>query len=155
MLRQLQRSLAREAVREVRAPKAAGVACIVRGTEDLEVLYILRATNPLDRWSGQVAFPGGKHEEGDGSFKATAEREAFEEISVDLADASRYAYLGRADEVPASPQLGVACFVYHQAHPWKDNRQYHSAERRGRSSKRCGIAEQKDTRAKSAAKANC
>ena len=51
----------------------------------LELLYIKRAVHVGDRWSGQVAFPGGKQEAGE-SDQQTAEREVVEEIGLHLND---------------------------------------------------------------------
>ena len=46
-------------------------------------VMIQRSTHPQDRHSGQVSFPGGKHEESDGTLIQTAKREAQEEIGID------------------------------------------------------------------------
>ena len=52
---------------------------------DPEILFIKRAARVGDRWTGHVALPGGKHEEGDQSDMATSIRETLEEIGLDLA----------------------------------------------------------------------
>lgn len=49
-----------------------------------QVLLIQRAEDPRDPWSGHMAFPGGRKDEGDESVRATAEREAHEEVGLDL-----------------------------------------------------------------------
>ncbi|KAI8145605.1 NUDIX hydrolase domain-like protein [Fennellomyces sp. T-0311] len=49
-----------------------------------ELLFILRATRASDRWSGHVAFPGGKNEPNEND-EETAVRETLEEIGLDLA----------------------------------------------------------------------
>jgi len=46
-------------------------------------LYIQRAINPKDRWSGQIAFPGGKADP-DESDQQAAEREVMEELRIDI-----------------------------------------------------------------------
>lgn len=51
--------------------------------QELEVLYIRRAINRGDPWSGHVAFPGGKRDPGETS-KETVVREVMEEIGLDL-----------------------------------------------------------------------
>jgi 8-oxo-dGTP pyrophosphatase MutT (NUDIX family) len=63
--------------------KASGVALLLCGTQ-LELLFIKRAKNPIDHWSGQIAFPGGKRDESDASLLATCRRELYEEVSLDL-----------------------------------------------------------------------
>ena len=45
---------------------------------------IKRADRVGDPWSGQVAFPGGKAQEGDSTLKETAIRETREEVGIDL-----------------------------------------------------------------------
>lgn len=51
----------------------------------LEMLYMQRAQNPRDRWSGQMAFPGGRQERGE-TDEQTVVREVREEIGWDLDD---------------------------------------------------------------------
>jgi 8-oxo-dGTP pyrophosphatase MutT (NUDIX family) len=66
--------------------ESAAVAVIFRDTKSgEEVLLIKRADKAGDPWSGQMAFPGGRVSEEDTSFKETAEREALEEVGIDLA----------------------------------------------------------------------
>jgi 8-oxo-dGTP pyrophosphatase MutT (NUDIX family) len=69
----------------LRARRAA-VALILRlGTSgEPEIFFIQRAEYEGDPWSGQVAFPGGREEEGDPNLVVTAIRETFEETSLDL-----------------------------------------------------------------------
>lgn len=63
----------------------ACVALILRGEiDDLELGYIVRATNPNDRWSGQIAFPGGRRELQDKNDIETSIRETLEEIGFQL-----------------------------------------------------------------------
>jgi len=78
----------------------ACVALILRGDsmENLEVGFILRAANPLDRWSGQLAFPGGRSEAFDLNDVQTALRETKEEIGLELHPED---LLGRLDDVQA------------------------------------------------------
>jgi 8-oxo-dGTP pyrophosphatase MutT (NUDIX family) len=88
----------------------ASVAMLLRELPgDLEILFIERATDTRDPWSGHLAFPGGKVEPGEQARRA-AERETQEEIGLDLA-AERY--LGRmSDIIGANLPVRVSCFAY-------------------------------------------
>ena len=80
----------------------------------LELLFIRRAVFAGDPWSGQVAFPGGRHEPGDASLTHTAMRETHEELHLDLARDGRL--LGTLDDLaprtPALPPIVVRPFVF-------------------------------------------
>lgn len=66
----------------------AAVAAVFRPGPDL--LFIRRAVQEGDPWSGHVAFPGGRFEAGDPTLKDTAVRETREEVGVDLAEGARF-----------------------------------------------------------------
>jgi 8-oxo-dGTP pyrophosphatase MutT (NUDIX family) len=95
----------------------AAVALILRGgPAGLDVLFIRRAEDARDPWSGQMAFPGGRSEPGDADLRVTAIRETAEEIGLDLAREAEY--LGRLDEVRAMARLRpmdltITPFVFH------------------------------------------
>jgi 8-oxo-dGTP pyrophosphatase MutT (NUDIX family) len=88
----------------------AAVAMIMRELPgDLEILFIERATDLRDPWSGHLAFPGGKVEQGERARQA-AERETLEEIGLAL-ESERY--LGRmSDIVGSNLPVRVSCFAY-------------------------------------------
>jgi len=62
--------------------QAAVLMPLVKTANQWHLLFIRRATNELDRHSGQVAFPGGATEKSDTSATATALRETTEEIGL-------------------------------------------------------------------------
>ena len=64
---------------------SAAVVLILRLSEEgLEMLLIKRKVRPDDPWSGHIAFPGGFFKEEDRTTLGTAEREAKEEVGIDL-----------------------------------------------------------------------
>lgn len=64
--------------------RRAAVSVILRDKPSPSILLIKRAERDGDPWSGQVAFPGGKSQEGDATLRDTAVREAQEEVGIDL-----------------------------------------------------------------------
>jgi 8-oxo-dGTP pyrophosphatase MutT (NUDIX family) len=80
--------------------KRAAVAAVLRPVATgMELLFIHRAEDSRDPWSGHMAFPGGRVDPGDRDSLAAAIREAREEVRLDLeADGE---YLGQLDDVRA------------------------------------------------------
>lgn len=114
---------ARAAPADARTPGAAAshaaVALLLRAPtgsrrgDGLEVLLIRRAERAGDSWSGHIALPGGRMELADVDDRATAAREACEEVGVDVAAHGRW--LGALDVVrPAgrAPRITVAPHVF-------------------------------------------
>ena len=65
----------------------AAVTIVLReGQGSVETLLIERATNPDDPASGEVALPGGRIDDGDGSLATTASRELREEVGLGAGD---------------------------------------------------------------------
>lgn len=65
----------------------------------LHLLFIQRASDPNDPWSGHMAFPGGRVEATDANTRAAAERETREEVGLCLRD--RGTWVGRLSDVRA------------------------------------------------------
>lgn len=72
---------------------AATALILTDGPRGPEVLMIRRVTRDGDRWSGDMALPGGKADPGDVSVAHTAAREAVEETQVVVSDP-----VGRLDD---------------------------------------------------------
>jgi 8-oxo-dGTP pyrophosphatase MutT (NUDIX family) len=99
----------------------AAVALVLRQAErGMELLFIRRAEDPRDPWSGHTAFPGGRSEPEDADRVATAIRETREELSLDLARDAEH--LGALDEVQAVSRmrrvdLAISPFVFRLRRP--------------------------------------
>jgi 8-oxo-dGTP pyrophosphatase MutT (NUDIX family) len=88
--------------------QAATAVVIAPGPTALEVAFIQRTERPGDRWSGDMALPGGTRDSGDRDLAATAARETYEEIGVALGAPD-----GRLDDQRGRTRRGVvASFVY-------------------------------------------
>jgi 8-oxo-dGTP pyrophosphatase MutT (NUDIX family) len=94
----------------------AAVALVLRGEAlaDADVLFIRRAERAGDPWSGHVAFPGGRRDASDANLAATACRESYEEVALDLVSDARL--IGVLDDirprVAALPSIAVRPFVF-------------------------------------------
>ena len=76
------------------------MAAILRSADGgPELLFIHRAEDHRDPWSGHMAFPGGKVDDADVSSLAAALRETREEVGLDLA--THALQVGRLSDVRA------------------------------------------------------
>jgi len=106
--------------------RRAAVALVLRrNLSEAEMLVIKRSVSERDHWSGHLALPGGRVEEGDASLLAAAVRETFEEVGINL-DAGGEV-LGRLGVVepksPLVPRVSVAPFVAvapAEYHVWRE-----------------------------------
>lgn len=100
----------------MRAPKNPGPAADTDRANPIlgaDILFIQRATNERDPWSGQMALPGGRHEPTDAELWDTAERETHEEIGLQLSPDHRIGALSRLEGGNATKRpISVAPFVY-------------------------------------------
>ncbi len=82
--------------------REAAVAVILRNHHrSLQMLFIQRATQEGDPWSGHMAFPGGHRDPTDADLRAAAMRETVEEVGLDLTEAE---YIGALDHQRAMPR---------------------------------------------------
>lgn len=94
----------------------AAVAVVLgQGGGEIEVLLIRRAEREGDRWSGQMAFPGGQAEPEDAGLLATVRRETREEVGLDLERSCEL--IGRLDDIQATAHgrltsMGITPFVF-------------------------------------------
>ena len=98
VLTKLQRALEGRTPLQLSAPKEAAVTLVIRQVRnEPELLFIKRTERETDNWSGHVAVPGGKVDEGE-SGREAAEREAMEECGLRLDDPSSFQFMGRLDD---------------------------------------------------------
>ena len=117
-LEQVRRALRSYQPVAVTAPEAlpAAVALILyegTGGGGVEALFIKRAQQAGDPWSGQIALPGGRREQADSDLLATAVRETREETGIELTGVEQ---LGALDDLyprtPTLPAVVVRPYVF-------------------------------------------
>jgi 8-oxo-dGTP pyrophosphatase MutT (NUDIX family) len=97
-----------------RIPQAA-VTIILRDEEEAaQALIIKRAERPGDHWSGHLALPGGRVDPiKDADLLATAAREAYEEVGIDLLNGG--SFIGRLPAITPNnnllPRIEITPFV--------------------------------------------
>ena len=97
------------------AREAAVLVPFLRIDETWHLLYIRRASYDGDRHSGQVAFAGGKRDEGDNSLLDTALREAEEEVGIVATDVDVLGHINHhhtISEFQVRPYVGYLSWPY-------------------------------------------
>jgi len=99
------------------APVHSSAGVLIGMTERDDGLHLLytRRTEALRKHSGQVSFPGGRHDAGDPSLVATALREASEEVDLSPGDVSVF---GQFASVPTVSGFQIHAFVGEYASPY-------------------------------------
>jgi len=88
--------------------QAATALVLAPGEQDIEVAIIERTQREGDRWSGQLALPGGRRETPDRTLADTAARETREEVGLVLGPALVQVAQHRARVRPGI----VACYAF-------------------------------------------
>ncbi len=96
--------------------RPAAVTVLLREAEraesGVELLLIKRAENPRDHWSGHMALPGGRWEPRDANLAATALRETWEEVGVEVPPDRVIGRLPRlSPRNPLLPPIDITPFV--------------------------------------------
>lgn len=87
---------------------ATALVLLDRDEDGPSILFVERAVRAGDRWSGQMALPGGRRGPDDADLAETARREASEEVGVDLGEP-----VGRLDDVDGRTSgIVVATYVF-------------------------------------------
>lgn len=111
-LQNIERALERSSSHASAQAQRAAVVVALRESPEVEVLMIRRAEHPLDPWSGHMAFPGGRADNGEAP-RTTAVRETMEELRLNLNRWGRpIGLLNPQDTLPGLPPLTIFPFVY-------------------------------------------
>ena len=100
--------------------KRASIGIILK--DNYDILFIQRAYNKNDRWSNQLAFPGGRNQANETDYE-TCIREIKEEIGLNMNDIKKYDYLGQFQSmnIPGYGNtkgltVNIFVFYYHYHH---------------------------------------
>jgi 8-oxo-dGTP pyrophosphatase MutT (NUDIX family) len=114
--RQLKQRLAaprRIPIEPERIPQAAVSLILNEAQGSAQALIIKRAERPGDHWSGHLALPGGRAQTEDLDLIATAARETYEEVGIDLHAGD--GFIGQLDMLATTntrlPPLEITPFV--------------------------------------------
>lgn len=99
LIRERLRRHRKQAVDDPAVQRAAVALILQDGPESAEFLAIHRSERDGDPWSGHIAFPGGRQHPEDRDLYATASRETFEEVGIDLEHTGEP--IGRLDDLRA------------------------------------------------------
>jgi len=98
-------------VSEEQGANAAVAVLLKQEKGDFSVFFVKRVENPVDPWSGQMAFPGGKRDPKDVNLKQTVVRETLEETGINLLDRCQFLGVLTALRSRPRPDLRILPFV--------------------------------------------
>jgi 8-oxo-dGTP pyrophosphatase MutT (NUDIX family) len=104
---------------------AAVIGLLLEGSDGPSLLMIERSSK-LRQHAGQIAFPGGKPEEGDRDLLDTALREAWEEVGLPR---ERVNVIGRLAPVPTPTGYMIVPFIGRVVGDWEPQRASPEVER--------------------------
>ena len=88
--------------------KLAGVMVLVYSKEGVYDMMFNRRSHQVTKHKGEIAFPGGGHEEGDSDLLETALRETYEEMGIRSKDIT---VLGELDDFKTITDYKVSPYV--------------------------------------------
>ena len=88
--------------------KAAGVLIPLTERDGRMHVLLTRRTDKLRNHSGEISFPGGRHDEGDDGLLGTALRESWEEVGLGPEDVYIY---GSFANIPTVTGYSISSFV--------------------------------------------
>ena len=96
-----------------RIPQAAVTLILIEKGGSAQALIIKRAERPGDHWSGHLALPGGRAQSEDSDLIATAARETYEEVGINLLEGGEF--IGQLETLapnnPRLPRIEITPFV--------------------------------------------
>lgn len=97
--------------------RMAAVLVALTGPPEMTRVILTKRSSALKHHPGQIAFPGGKQDEGDADITATALREAHEEIGLDPGMVEVLGFLPRHETVTGFDVTPVLARVHGRLHP--------------------------------------
>ena len=98
--------------------KLAGVMVLVYSKEGVYHMMFNRRSHQVTKHKGEIAFPGGGHEEGDSDLLETALRETYEEMGIRSKDIT---VLGELDDFKTITDYKVSPYVGSFVWPYNFN----------------------------------
>lgn len=90
----------------------AAVGILLKSTDlGFKILFVKRAESSDDPWSGQIAFPGGKHNPEDRNMKEAVVRETLEETGINLLEGCRFLGIMEPLKSIQRPEMRIIPFV--------------------------------------------
>lgn len=99
--------------------KPSAVLIPIYKSADEYYIVLTKRSEDLEHHKGQVSFPGGAYEKGDGDLRRTALREAFEETGIHAGDVEILGNLD--DQATLSSNFAVTPFVGAIPYPYEFN----------------------------------